>query len=1125
MSKPINLGFHGELMNNYANQIPIEAGKEFKSLTNNKNQPIIFSIGSDNKLRLICQSENESAPWKLIDLGTKNVTHFAVAQNPINGEIRVAYSTFLDGKAKLYFSSLQDNDSTKFKSASNFQWNEHQLSYTGSEISKIEINFEYLMYATKDNDHQAFYYTAKFGEENKKYELPEFGSEILDFKVGSYANKYGVYLLYNIGSGQRLLFNYFDDDKLPKTFSPKGKVNSIDLIRKKDGKDNLIACGESVYLYETDKKGQSLIEKRGTEFSDIKACNSDYSSLWIIEKEKNQKTTLLFMTDYFFDEPQQKFIRKWTSDIPFAKGIRQFSCIKGHPKGNNLMVLDENNQLSHIFQDPKTTMWKENSISIEALDEILEFSCYTSCITLRDEESNLPAINTECYVSASSETSVMINGISYKLNPENPVLLKSDIMGNITIISSVEEDLTTPIFYIGYSENSPKYILDPSHKIDERLSKIKNAKDFKKAKTCDGDSLWIDDDIPKDKDLNSSALIIQQILSTKKDLLDEKKYNLPDSAPIPEDFRPDSIWGAKFDGDDISYLNENEAESLLDDQEKNKSWNPFKWVGHAIGTIFRSIKSLFTKLKSFVVKTINKVTTFVLEIAGKVFEFVIDTLETVFPFLKTIFDIIGLVFKTLLKWLGKIFGWNDIWDTHKVIAKITTNGTQSISKQVDKSVDIWKDSIDDFVNSLENKMHEVTQSDMPQDVDKSDNKTLNTFMHLFGSPLFNWPMYHLLHSGALKKVYNFLFKDNPLLNSFIEKQAKIYEELGELIEKQINSILEFATKPSFSPKSLLKLFEPIIEFVLDKFNDLLKGILDFLSESIKTAQEFFTETIEIPFFTPMYKFITDLLGEKEEFSLVNVFSLIVAIPYTIFYKIFTGGEKPFEKVPSNFWESEMFDSLFENGFPNPKLQIVNSSFMLSNSKEMNDWDQIATIYQGYGGFIGAFTGMFNGFFSFGKGEKLIEEISQVLSIISFATTIPIAKTNSLNTKGKITALTLREFQYIIGLVMAFVIPNVKRYTADKNPKEKAIVNEVLSAVCLGTNITSNILSNPGTLGWIGQMFSRTSSLVSGAGVIADKNPYVILAGGSLGLIGGVMSISNAAISLEEDIQLYHGTFV
>ena len=129
----------------------------------------------------------------------------------------------------------------------------------------------------------------------------------------------------------------------------EGRLENIDIIRNEKG-DQLIACGDSTYLYESKSSRKILIQNRNSKFIDVKATNFDgVNTAWIVEKTKDDDYNLLFLTDNFYVEETHKLVKgRWTSDLLMKNNVHQFTCLKGNTNGNHLFLLNEENELSHL---------------------------------------------------------------------------------------------------------------------------------------------------------------------------------------------------------------------------------------------------------------------------------------------------------------------------------------------------------------------------------------------------------------------------------------------------------------------------------------------------------------------------------------------------------------------------------------------------------------------------------------------------------------------------------------------------------------------------------------------------------------------------------------------------------
>jgi hypothetical protein len=489
---------------------------------------------------------------------------------------------------------------------------------------------------------------------------------------------------------------------------------------------------------------------------------------------------------------------------------------------------------------------------------------------------------------------------------------------------------------------------------------------------------------------------------------------------------------------------------------------------------------------------------------------------------KVILDALLIAFKTVLKWIGKLIGWDAIWDTHKWISKMTRNGSESLSNSMDRSIPLMKNSIQEYITHLQDNLSDLTDNDLPEDIEPKNNLLTNIFGGII-SPIFNWPMYQLLHSGALSKLYDLTLGNIPFLNDFIEKQAEVYKYVENFVREEMDQIIAFAKNPDFSTKGLLRLFEPILTRILKTVDKLIQGLLDFLVQAFKEALSIINSPIKIPFLTPMVSFIAKLMGEeiKGDITLLDGISLFVSFPVTITYKIINGGGRPFEEAPKGFGEPAMFDFIMNNK--------MSTDLRKNSSESLSDLDKFSYYYEKIGGFVGSVIGGLNLSTPFLSKNPGFKKIKTSFSIITHVLTFPVVHKKQESQNQRIS-LNIRYFQYILSIVQAYVIPLRPKIDGQELPRPSGstkIINTTLSVTSLGANITSNILSNPTTsdLSWIGQMLARCSSLVTACSEFdKDRSSRFVIQSisGVIGFSALCLSASVALSKIDDDPDF--GTF-
>ena len=1137
MKENAEIHYHSELMQNYVSNIPVGAGKSFKAIKDDKQKPLIFAIGTDDKLRLICQGEDQTAPWVLVDLSAEDVKTFDVIQDTNKGDIRIAYATNHDGEAKLYYTELSLNQCKGITQGAAPNWLEQPIDVDIKSISHIALNNDYLMFSAKYENRNAQYYFARYGDACTSFRLPQSASNIIDFKLGHFYGSPGAFLLCQFGdehsltdTSQNLLFQSFPDPEfdgktLNVEYHTQGKLQSFCLLRVDSNNDTIITAGDEVAIFESPSKRTVLIDNRKSRFLDVQACRyQSTDTLWVVEQLADQGHQLLLLTNNFFDEIINAYTPgKWSSDIVMHENITQFTCIKGSENGNDLFLIDHKNQLSAFCQNPITTLWNETPLAVNSIDDddaLIQFDCYTGTISLNDPVTFAAVAEKEVHVTASSPADVIINGVSYSLSEDKPVKVKSDATGTVTVIYTVEDEINCPLFHFSYDED--RHVINPSHKLEERLRAVKNGTDFIDARTDDNQPLWNQGAQPPKSDLNNAALAMQQLLDSRQDFLNKAQQDTNRKNSSRQQGQH-AVWGLSFENDAVTYLNPASARLQYDSlilrhqnqtttQGKN-SFKPIRWIGHTFGSIINLVSRGIGKITGFIINVIDGITNVILEIAGQVFRFIIDVIEKVFPFIKVIFDAIKLVFKTVLKWIGKLIGWDDIWDTHKVLARMLEHSLQSNTDYVRHNLSNWKKEIHNTLNKLRIDKQQFQSNCIPKTITAEEQRSAYSSPENAAAlaPDANWSMYQLQHGGIATIGGT---QGDGDFDKFISSIMDSFTFIDDIISEEIVAIVNFIIKPDFSVQGLLKLIEPIYDAIIDAIEAFLVGALDFIVGFMEKAEGWLTKRVKIPLISGLYKMLTGLLseGEGEELTFINAVSLMVAIPYTITYKIFNGWRAPFADGTYGMDEKSFYDHLLE-GRALPR----ESNILLAKGTGFETVETVETerhAYSAIGGTIGSFSGMIAS--TLGTFKSVGAPVDKWLlgfNLLSLAGTIPLPKDD---TQAAMDANSIRMTQYLFSLMNTMTAP---MYRA---PNAAATIGFAINVINLGLNISANIVKNPGVGTWVLHMATRSGALVAGVGAIS-KNPIPIFIGAGTLYITGNSGFIMAMASDEKIHQ--HGIYI
>ncbi|ATG77686.1 hypothetical protein [Pseudoalteromonas sp. 1_2015MBL_MicDiv] len=1112
---------HGaELTRNYATLKSIKAGNDLVAALDHKKLPIVFAIGEDNIFGAIVQPEshlereNRNAPWESCELFKGEVRHFAQYQKNDDAQIRlllVAVDRDEQGNEtgeRMFYSELLDNDLRGAFNKGAITWTEQRLPENLGRINRLRCGEYHAAFSTEGE--QAYYYTLRLGDSPVQNVIPANSEKIHDFQVGHYLGDAGFFLLYQSAEdAQTLLFSPSGSltGENNSRFSVSKDTRSIVLLPGNEDSNYVVSAGREVTLHYDEYYRDTLIEGRGDSiFTQLTTSRSDEGiSLFALEYDALDHSRLVYLTNQYYESEQGTYKTQWTPDIPLMKGVRQFSCVKSSQLENHLVVVDEREQLIHFFLDPTSGLWNEQYIRVAEPQKIVEQSSYITRMSVYDDNGNLLP-NHECFLTSDRTIQAEINGVSHILGPEQPKAAMTDMTGAVTVIFPCES-LDTPLIKVGLSADKISHVFDPAHAAMETLSQVNGVSDFKDARTGDDLPLWDNEEQPSDSNLNQASLIFKQMVSNRKELIADQRQGITGIMKSTEEGIQDQNWGAKFVGDDIKYLNSNEAD---DELHHDGGFHPFKWAGHVIGSIFMAVKNAFITVRSFVAKVKRKILTFVIKIGASLVKFVIKTVEEIFPFMTYVFDAIKLVFDKVVGWLGSLLGVDDIWYTHKRIASSTRNGVQQQIQYFEAQAEKWEAYVDKELNVLEDKLLVMRGDDAP-DLEEPRNSLLSSVMRLFNNPIVNFGLYNLLHTGGASALRNVEADGFPALETYLDDKESLAKKLVVLLNDQTQAALDGLLHPTRFLKELMRIIADLGIAIMETVKSMFAGMARMLVEGLKHIQNLLDKKVEVPFFTIFYQFIGGLYesDKVDAPKLLDVLAFITAVPVSISYRIFTF-KKFYKKLPEWFGSKDMYEEVFAPANPDDLLLPSKTTEPLSGAMaECNlvraGGGNLLHSYAEWGGLIAANNSIF--MLILGKTELADEPkwnaASKIVGIMGASVSFPVMSDDSAGSHS------VREAAYIQRLI-SYITSSIdllacQPWHDDDYQRDgwrklgyRNRLSAAVSVIVMGLTIAADATEKTDWNVWVADTTSTAGDTLSAMGdVLKIENPYYV--GTTLGI--------------------------
>lgn len=920
-----------ELMKNYQAALPVSPEDQISTVYDADGYPIIFSFSPDKHFYIIQHAEKHPTGWTQTDMNPviqklgapKSFTTAQLSDGSIF--LVLAISDISDASTENLFivgprsPDVGETDWTKLDTYCVKAANPHK----GTTINKIFTSplfdeqangigsFAVSITDANKSDITNFIIQSKIDSHTGDrqwnwidFPTPTQMASMISYAMGAIADLgsdgnpggQGIYMLYEGTGGEIfLVFKTFlnkDFKSYDRQFIPPPQPTSLQTAPGFEGTTALFVGGEEgIYWYSPGNQDRRAEPERIT----LKGNLPDIRENGLIVQQdeiKNGTISIWALSGeniyYLRNNFENEAANGWSTPVLFRKNVARIAPLRNKKKFANEIIyigtdLEKRPNVYYAWQDPITSLWKDDHIPLVASDRILEFSCYTTHVSFTDEKYN-PIIGQRFLVSADSWTRAIINGQSHLTDRDIPVQVATDVSGHITIINKAN-DLSTPFFHITAESFTGNILLNPSHKVYERLRQVQTADDI----PCLPN---LPDSVNKN-DISEAIKNIMQFHPAENDPHAHDpgglaiKYSLngaagdPHRVMVPTNLPKGPVFGMLFHGDHFEFHDAARvAETLKDNSE-----NIIK-IQSDPGDIFRLLYSAIDEV-TYIHVVIDEGVTLVTKWGNTVAKIIIDGVEALYKALSWLFEKLKMLIEDLIKWLGHLFGWDDIWLTHKVIASMVTSGINSIADSIDDEITSWQKSLEYQMNNLESM---VDQMLIPPEfatqnlIAKFDEVKSNSQGQMFSSPGGNWSQYQILHGGILKSSSVEKKTNDPVIQFINDIVIPTFTSLQKNFEKDASDIKKMLEQPNLTIQDVQRLLKDIIHTYVDVVKTLINGILQFVKDIIGDIKDALIKPADIPFLSAFYKNITGILGEDEELTFVNGLSLMIAVPLTYSYK-------------------------------------------------------------------------------------------------------------------------------------------------------------------------------------------------------------------------------------------------
>ncbi|NCD71113.1 hypothetical protein [Mucilaginibacter agri] len=567
-----------------------------------------------------------------------------------------------------------------------------------------------------------------------------------------------------------------------------------------------------------------------------------------------------------------------------------------HAVQNSLVIFGQVNMgtatvITQLTQDPTTTHWIERNIMLPGTgpDDYVESYTYTTHIQLTDN-SNVVLVNQDVSITSSSACTLYINDAYHVLYPGAPLTITCDTNGVITLVQSVDT-LAGVCFSITDGVSDPE-IVNPLNNLIAKLDGI----------TLDNVNVSVSDEMGATKPLLDASVTpkeksdlvtyIQQFISLHQDVPSDGSPQPDNVSATQTPIASSAVFGMHIlDGKMRYYGSEEEAAALgIRPIIKSAKLQAGRLLGDdngddtltlLAGDAWNWLKKEFAAVEQWEIQKFGAINHFIFTIAEESYHFVLKCAHDIANGIHFVLNKIAVAFEDMVKWLGSIFAWHDIINTHGVLKQYFLKYIRSKIA----SVDTYKQDLSLLISNLESALD--SWADMPTD-SYSSNASSNNTSTPKSTPSSNWGSHHAQNNATNGQDTASAADPSSVMTDLINAVENEGDILWETIQK-LQGVFDNASTMTMD-QMVKQIVDIIFTALLDSANNITTELFNVAEAALNGVEQVLDATIKIPVISPVYKFFTG-----SDLSILDLVCLLAAIPVTVFYKLENDAAAPFTK--------------------------------------------------------------------------------------------------------------------------------------------------------------------------------------------------------------------------------------
>lgn len=913
----MKINFESELMQNQTHAVVMAPDVAFEALQSREGNSLFFSIGTDHVFYLTREVTQTSTGWTKIDLSSGLSSQFngaavaakafSVAQNPRTQAIDLVLAVTVSGADYLFLSLGNANDDTSW--ANGVTWTAVPFD-AGTPPSPLTISGVYIMRIPTSsgaaenifvdilqtpgnslNPIARYYITPGNSPQWNAHFLPaELSAGSITSCLGNRPTDPvpGIYTFGAIGTEQEIIFtpqyNYFRPAAPPnptRLSLPTGAVSIASALNSAGVTNLFVSSAAGLSVFTPTNQGEQaepvlvVSDPLTIGASQLAAAtNGGQTAVWGVNSQGG-----LFYVQCL--EGSEGTPSAWSNPVPLLPSVEDFAFFLNLNAGNSVLFANVDGQnLIQLTQDPTTANWLQRSILLPGTgpDDMAVYNSFTTHIQIGDD-NGVPAPNAAVSITATSRVSVYLNSVYHVLSPTIPLNVNADMTGVITIVQETQS-LAAVAFQVTLAGSTPVVAnVNPISKALATLGTVTDGASLGNVTVTNSDGTTQPLVPPgvSSGDRNAAAQSLVQLTKVAANLPPDGSRQTAASSSAT------GSWGLSFNQAGMQFQQGPDTAARFGLRLAAPGAAAFPAAGGPIAVaaedFFEWAKHVFEEIEHVVVQAVDGIYHFFATIAGKVYDVLLDCINSVVHAVEFVFNKIKVFFDDLIKWLGFIFNWRDIVNTHKVIKNVLKQCALHAVAQIaplENSVKSAFDGIEDKINSWTG-LPAVT--DTIGSYQSKSSATPGT-----NSPQSNWAVHHT--KANISRATTHYSTPNPDRGAF----EQVFGDLVGMIDTEIGDFktaIETLKTQVIDPIATLtpiqvieKIVAILADLILSTAENLIVTGLEIIGIVVEGIIGLLDAPISIPILSPIYKEISG----GDDLSFLDLTCLIGAIPATIIYK-------------------------------------------------------------------------------------------------------------------------------------------------------------------------------------------------------------------------------------------------